>query len=129
MNSEAFKNLTKAQQLYVESIREIGGKQLGYDLTKTDWTRRELVAVSMIRQSNDDIPNWIVKDLSRRVSRGVYSVPEVVHEIVVEDAEPDASMVCVPEDTEKYEWEKYIVDRKSPIDNESVEMEESNETI
>jgi len=78
MNNEAFNNLTKAQKLYVESIREIGGSQLGFDLTKTDWTRKELVAVSTIRQNNDDVPNWIVKDHSRRVSRGVYSIPEVV---------------------------------------------------
>ena len=81
MNSEAFNNLTKTQQLYVESIRLIGGTQLGYDLTKSNWTRKELTAVSMIRQNNDDVPNWIVKDQSRRVSRGVYSVPEVVLDI------------------------------------------------
>ena len=54
MNTEAFNNLTKAQQLYVESIREIGGNQLGYDLTKSNWTR---------------------------VGRGVYSVPEVVTDV------------------------------------------------
>lgn len=76
--NEAFNKLTKSQQMYVESIREIGGEQLGYDLTKTNWTRKELVAVSMIRQSNDDVPNWIVKDGSRRISRGVYHIPEIV---------------------------------------------------
>ena len=81
MNNEAFNNLTKAQQLYVESIREIGGGQLGYDLTKSNWTRRELIAVSLIRQNNDDVPNWIVKDHARRVGRGVYSVPEVVTDV------------------------------------------------
>jgi len=79
MTNDAFNNLTKAQQLYVESIREIGGIQLGYDLTKPNWTRKELTAVSMIRQSNDDVPNWIVKDQSRRVSRGVYAIPEVAN--------------------------------------------------
>lgn len=93
MNSEAFNNLTKAQKLYVESIREIGKNSLGFDLTKTDWTRKELVAVSTIRQSNDDVPNWIVKDHSRRVTRGVYSIPEVV-------LEPDASMVDIPDDSD-----------------------------
>ena len=93
MTSEAFNNLTKTQQLYVESIREIGGTQLGYDLTKSDWTRKELTAVSMIRQSNDDVPNWIVKDLSRRVSRGVYSIPEVVLEVVVEPVSDDTIQV------------------------------------
>jgi len=71
-----FEQLTKSQQMYVESIRKIGG-EWGYDLTKTNWTRLELVAVSMKRQGNDDVPNWIVKDLSRRVGRGVYSIPEV----------------------------------------------------
>jgi hypothetical protein len=75
--NEAFNKLTKTQQMYVESVRKIGG-EWGYDLTKTNWTRLELTAVSMKRQGNDDVPNWIVKDQSRRVSRGVYSVPEIV---------------------------------------------------
>jgi len=71
-----FEQLTKSQQMYVVSIRKIG-REWGYDLTKTNWTRSELVAISMKRQGNDDVPNWIVKDQSRRVSRGVYSIPEV----------------------------------------------------
>jgi len=83
MNNADFTNLTKAQQLYVESIREIGGTQLGYDLTKSNWTRKELVAVSLIRQGNDDVPNWIVKDHSRRVGRGLYAIPEVSTAIAV----------------------------------------------
>ena len=85
MNSEAFNNLTKAQKLYVESIREIGGTQLGFDIMKSNWTRKELVAVSTVRQNNDDVPNWIVKDHSRRVSRGVYSIPEVLLVLVEEE--------------------------------------------
>ena len=75
--NEAFNKLTKTQQMYVESVRTIGG-EWGYDLTKSNWTRLELTAVSMKRQGNDDVPNWIVKDQSRRVSRGVYSIPEIV---------------------------------------------------
>ena len=74
--NEAYNKLTKAQQMYVDSIRTIG-EGWGYDLTKTNWTRKELTAVSMLRQKNDDVPNWIVKDKSRRVGRGVYSIPEV----------------------------------------------------
>ena len=84
MNNEAFNNLTKSQQLYVESIRTIGGTQLGYDMTKTNWTRKELIAVSMIRQNNDDVPNWIVKDKSRRVARGLYAISELPLELVEE---------------------------------------------
>jgi len=84
MNNEAFNNLTKSQQLYVESIRTIGGTQLGYDMTKSNWTRKELIAVSMIRQNNDDVPNWIVKDKSRRVARGLYLINEVPLELVEE---------------------------------------------
>ena len=76
MNNSLYNKLTKVQQMYVDSIRGIG-EQWGYDLTKTDWTRRELVAISMKRQGNDDVPNWIVKDQSRRVGRGVYSIPEL----------------------------------------------------
>ena len=75
--NEAFNKLTKTQQMYVESVRTIGG-DWGYDLTKTNWTRLELTAVSMKRQGNDDVPNWIVKDQSRRVGRGVYAIPEIV---------------------------------------------------
>ena len=75
-----YNDLTTTQKLYVDSIREIGG-EWGYDLTKTDWTRKELVAISMKRQGNDDVPNWIVKDKSRRVGRGLYSIPEVVFDV------------------------------------------------
>tara|TARA_R110002051_G_C8477449_1_gene461078 strand:+ start:198 stop:560 length:363 start_codon:yes stop_codon:yes gene_type:complete len=74
--NEAYNKLTKAQQMYVDSIRTIG-EGWGYDLSKTKWTRKELTAVSMLRQKNDDVPNWIVKDKSRRVGRGVYSIPEI----------------------------------------------------
>lgn len=80
INNEAFNNLSTTQQLYVNSVRTIGGAW-GYDLTKTNWTRGELVAVSMSRQSNDDVPNWIVKDKSRRVGRGVYSIPEIPQDV------------------------------------------------
>ena len=89
MNNDAFNNLTKPQQLYVESIRTIGGTQLGYDMTKTNWTRKELVAVSMIRQNNDDVPNWIVKDHARRVARGLYAIPELPSQLVEETLTTD----------------------------------------
>ena len=105
--NEAFNKLTKSQQMYVESIRKIGGEQLGYDLTKTNWTRKELVAVSMIRQSNDDVPNWIVKDGSRRIGRGVYAIPEIVdvspgHEV---DGDALSDSVVAPADVEPIENE------------------------
>tara|TARA_Y100000034_G_C6796879_1_gene357225 strand:+ start:238 stop:567 length:330 start_codon:yes stop_codon:yes gene_type:complete len=99
MNNEAFNNLTKSQQLYVESIRTIGGAQLGYDITKTNWTRKELVAVSLIRQNNDDVPNWIVKDHSRRVARGLYAIPELpislqedVYHSITDDLDDDITI-------------------------------------
>jgi len=91
--NEAFNKLTKSQQMYVESIRKIGG-EWGYDLTKTNWTRQELVAVSMKRQSNDDVPNWIVKDMSRRVGRGVYAIPEIVD--TPESDSNDSVVIDVP---------------------------------
>jgi|3_EtaG_2_1085321.scaffolds.fasta_scaffold23387_3 hypothetical protein len=114
MNNEAFANLTKTQQLYVESIRDIGGNQLGYDMTKTNWTRKELIAVSMIRQNNDDVPNWIVKDQSRRVSRGVYNIPEVVVDAspaqdVVEDGLPEDMSICDDMDPNIYVSDDMIV--------------------
>jgi len=81
MNNQMYNELTHPQRAYVNSIRTIG-EQWGYDLTKTDWTRSELVAISMKRQGNDDVPNWIVKDQSRRVGRGVYAIPELPLESV-----------------------------------------------
>ena len=75
-NNQLYNELTKTQQMYVDSIRSIGN-QWNYDLTKSNWTRAELVSISMKRQGNDDVPNWIVKDQSRRVSRGVYAIPEL----------------------------------------------------
>ena len=91
--NEAFNKLTKSQQMYVESIRKIGG-EWGYDLRKTNWTRKELVAVSMKRQSNDDVPNWIVKDAARRVSRGVYYIPEVVDgSAIAPEVTPEVTIV------------------------------------
>ena len=80
-NNALFEQLTKPQQMYVESIREIGA-DWGYDLTKSNWTRKELVAISMKRQGNDDVPNWIVKDNARRVERGVYAIPELPQDLV-----------------------------------------------
>jgi len=86
-NNALFEQLTKPQQMYVESIREIGA-DWGYDLTKTNWTRKELVAISMKRQGNDDVPNWIVKDNARRVGRGVYAIPELPQDTAEDTSHP-----------------------------------------
>jgi hypothetical protein len=123
--NEAFNKLTKSQQLYVESIRKIGG-EWGYDLTKSNWTRSELVAVSMKRQSNDDVPNWIVKDMSRRVSRGVYSIPEIVVALDVSpghEVEGDglADTIGVGDDLDSSIW---VEDDSHPIRGADVPSDE-----
>jgi len=117
-NNALFKQLTKPQQMYVESIREIGA-DWGYDLTKSNWTRKELVAISMMRQGNDDVPNWIVKDNARRVGRGVYAIPELPLEAVSpghgHEGDDLADTAPVPDDPEcNYDDEGEVAVEYSP---------------
>ena len=83
--NELYNKLTGTQRAYVDSIRTIGATW-GYDLTKTNWTPAQLTSASMKRQGNDDVPNWIVKDQARRVSRGVYAIPEIQLDYAIPDA-------------------------------------------
>jgi len=69
-------NLTARRFAYVEAIRE-HAPALGIDITKDTFSRAELRQVSMAWKSKIWIPNWITHDQSRRVGRGMFSIPEV----------------------------------------------------
>ena len=70
-------SLTKSQTKYVHAIIEHAPTH-GVNVNKANFSRAELRLISLTYKSNDDVPNWIVKDHSRRVGRGLYAVPEVM---------------------------------------------------
>ena len=67
--------LSKQQQRYVDAIIA-ASTTVGLDCTTPEFTREQLRAVSMIHKGKKWIPNWITHDVSRRVGRGVFSIPE-----------------------------------------------------
>jgi hypothetical protein len=75
MNSH-YDNLTNRQKTYIDAIRE-HGPDMGVDITKEEFSRAELRPVSLKMKGKVWIPNWITHDQSRRVSRGVFRIPEV----------------------------------------------------
>jgi len=68
--------LSKQQQKYVSAVLE-HAPTLGLDLNKVNYSRAELRQVSMSFKGKKWIPNWITHDLSRRVDRGMFSIPEI----------------------------------------------------
>ena len=84
-NNDAYNNLTSRQKVYVDAIRQHGA-DCGIDLTKTEYSRAELRQVSMKMKGKKWIPNWITHDKSRRVGRGMFSIPEVPSVTVTDDA-------------------------------------------
>ena len=69
--------LSKTQQKYIDAIIE-HSEAVGVDTNKTNFSRAELRLISMALKGKKWIPNWITHDQSRRVSRGVFSIPEVM---------------------------------------------------
>ena len=74
--------LSNQQLKYVTAVVE-HAPDLGIDTTKTDYSRAELRQVSMRMKGKVWIPNWITHDQSRRVARGVFSVPEITEHATV----------------------------------------------
>lgn len=74
--NDAYNNLTNRQKVYIDAIRE-HAEDIGLDITKSEFSRAELRQVSMKMKGKVWIPNWITHDPSRRVSRGVFNIPEV----------------------------------------------------
>ena len=71
-----YAELSKRQRMYVDAIIE-HAPALGIDTNKDNFSRAELRQVSMTTKGKKWIPNWITHDQSRRVARGVFSIPEV----------------------------------------------------
>ena len=80
--------LSNQQLKYVTAVVE-HAPDLGIDTTKTDYSRAELRQVSMRMKGKVWIPNWITHDQSRRVSRGVFSIPEITEHATVTTNVPE----------------------------------------
>ena len=80
-------SLTKSQTKYVNAIIEHAPTHQ-VNVNKTNFSRSELRLISLTYKSNDDVPNWIVKDHSRRVGRGLYAVPEVMEALNATSVSP-----------------------------------------
>ena len=87
-----YSELSKRQAAYVDAILE-HAPDLGIKTDKTDFSRAELRQVSMNLKGKVWIPNWITHDQSRRVSRAVFSIPEVSDAVAEAVA---ASVLAVP---------------------------------
>tara|TARA_Y100000310_G_C20412735_1_gene682814 strand:- start:122 stop:496 length:375 start_codon:yes stop_codon:yes gene_type:complete len=72
--------LSKTQQKYIDAIIE-HSDAVGVNTNKTNFSRAELRLISMALKGKKWIPNWITHDQSRRVDRGVFSIPEVMDTI------------------------------------------------
>jgi hypothetical protein len=81
--------LSNQQRVYVNAVVE-HATDLGIDTTKTNYSRAELRQVSMRMKGKVWIPNWITHDQSRRVARGVFSVPEIMEHATVTSNVPES---------------------------------------
>lgn len=75
-------NLSNRQMVYLNAIMELA-PTLGIDLNKNTFSRAELRQVSMALKGKKWIPNWITHDHSRRSSRGVFLIPEIMESMAV----------------------------------------------
>lgn len=71
-----FDKLTRTQKLYIEKIKEFA-ENLCINTDDLTFSRKQLQLISLAFKDNNDVPNWIVKDKSRRAGVGVYIIPEV----------------------------------------------------
>ena len=79
--------LSKTQQKYIDAIIE-HSEAVGVDTNKTNFSRAELRLISMSIKGKKWIPNWITHDQSRRVDRGVFSIPEVMESVTPTNVSP-----------------------------------------
>jgi hypothetical protein len=79
--------LSKQQNIYVQAIIEHAPAN-GVAINKVNFSRAELRLISMSWKGKKWIPNWITHDLSRRVDRGVFSIPEVMDALNVLNVSP-----------------------------------------
>jgi len=71
-----FDKLSRTQKLYIEKIKEFA-ENLCINTDDLTFSRKQLQLISLAFKDNNDVPNWIVKDKSRRAGVGVYIIPEV----------------------------------------------------
>ena len=71
-----FDKLSRTQKLYIEKIKQFA-EDLCINTDDLTFSRKQLQLISLSFKDNNDVPNWIVKDTSRRAGVGVYIIPEV----------------------------------------------------
>ena len=118
--------LSKTQQKYIDAIIE-HSEAVGVDTNKTNFSRAELRLISMALKGKKWIPNWITHDQSRRVSRGVFSIPEVM-----ETANPQS--VSPGQETEGDGLDDSVVEVEQPtphiyVKNTNHQTDEHNQTM
>ena len=99
--------LSNQQKRYVDAIIE-HAPESNIDIAKQNFSRAELRLISMTWKGKKWIPNWITHDLSRRVGRGVFSIPEVMEH--TPDVSPDDVIYDVALDDD-------VVDAQERMDN------------
>ena len=78
-----YNELSNRQKAYIDAI-VTESPALGIDIEKTTFSRAELRQVSMATKGKKWIPNWITHDVSRRVARGMFNIPEVMDAMAVQ---------------------------------------------
>ena len=78
-----YSELSNRQKAYIDAI-VTESPALGIDIEKTTFSRAELRQVSMATKGKKWIPNWITHDVSRRVARGMFNIPEVMDAMAVQ---------------------------------------------
>jgi len=81
--------LSNQQRKYVNAVIE-HATDLGIDVNKNDFSRAELRQISLRHKGKVWIPNWITHDQSRRVSRGVFSIPEIMEHASITTNVPES---------------------------------------
>jgi len=79
--------LSNTQQKYIGAI-VAHASDVGVDINKVNFSRAELRLISMALKGKKWIPNWITHDQSRRVDRGVFSIPEVMESVTPTNVSP-----------------------------------------
>ena len=79
--------LSNTQQKYIDAITT-HASDVGVDINKVNFSRAELRLISMAFKGKKWIPNWITHDQSRRVDRGVFSIPEVMESMTPTNVSP-----------------------------------------
>ena len=113
--------LSNQQRIYVSAVVE-HAPDLGIDTTKTNYSRAELRQVSMRMKGKVWIPNWITHDQSRRVARGVFSIPEITEHATasVTANVPGCSVEPIVDTTDDVLLDDVVVGNDTPLEETDV---------